>query len=461
MVAALRLKGQLSSQTDVNATDLEGNTPLHYAATEGHADVIDVLLKHGAMIDQVSEEGYTPLHEAAQHANKGVVEKLLEKGADINQRTSGADGKSALYFASAIGATPIVKILLDHGAKFGLAANDNYQRTPVHHAALENEAEVLKELLSRLTKEEKLAALESRDGIGRSALHLASMRGNKEAISELLDQGADISARLEDGRTPLHVVAEMGQSLRYVESLSILVSSGHGDVNQADANGLSPLHYAVKKQHEAVVVKLLELGADTGILDDTQWDDLRKLIFSKIPLKGDTGRWLVILLAGRFPPSSKERDEFFDELLALVTIGKITCDIAFLTYFFSSVYSKMSGYWEIVGQKYCAKYVDSSDKEDAAKAVQAFQKAMFLDPVNRSTSSANRFYHDGVNCSDCLNPIVGIRHLCLPCAGHFNLCSRCFKSSKGPHQHASESNTDVVQIPQPFVLVEEGTSAQE
>jgi len=83
--------------------------------------------------------------------------------------------------------------------------------------------------------------------------------------------------------------------------------------------------------------------------------------------------------------------------------------------------------------------------------VQALQKSVLLDPANHSVS-VDQFSHDDVICSDCLDPIVGVRHLCLPCGGRFNLCSQCFKSTSKPlYEHPGESTTDV-QIPQPFVV---------
>ena len=123
-----------SSQIDVNSTDIGGNTPLHYAATEGHADVIDVLLKHGTLIDPLSRERYTPLHDAAKHANESAIRKLVEKGANINLKKGIDIGYSAVGAASQVGANSIVKILLDHGAKLDEA---------LQAAALEDQAEVL------------------------------------------------------------------------------------------------------------------------------------------------------------------------------------------------------------------------------------------------------------------------------------------------------------------------------
>ncbi|MBC7682269.1 MAG: ankyrin repeat domain-containing protein [Ferruginibacter sp.] len=84
MIAAL--EGQLDICTqliakgaDVNKT---GWTPLHYAATRGHLDVIRLLLENFAYIDAASPNGSTPLMMAAQYGTDDAVKLLLDEGAD-------------------------------------------------------------------------------------------------------------------------------------------------------------------------------------------------------------------------------------------------------------------------------------------------------------------------------------------------------------------------------------------
>ncbi len=76
----LRLAEQLIARgADVNKT---GWTPLHYAATGGHVDLIRLLLEHHAYIDAESPNGTTPLMMAAYYGNPAVTLLLLEEGAD-------------------------------------------------------------------------------------------------------------------------------------------------------------------------------------------------------------------------------------------------------------------------------------------------------------------------------------------------------------------------------------------
>ena len=64
---------------DVNKPDW---TPLHYAATRGHRDMMRLLLDHDAYIDSESANGTTPLMLAAYSAPPLAVKLLLEEGAD-------------------------------------------------------------------------------------------------------------------------------------------------------------------------------------------------------------------------------------------------------------------------------------------------------------------------------------------------------------------------------------------
>ncbi len=84
MIAALR--GNLVAARKLMARDADVNkpgwTPLHYAATNGHLDMMKLLLEHHAYIDAESPNGSTPLMMAAQYANAQTVQLLLDAGAD-------------------------------------------------------------------------------------------------------------------------------------------------------------------------------------------------------------------------------------------------------------------------------------------------------------------------------------------------------------------------------------------
>ena len=82
MLTALRgqlelAKALIAKGADVNKT---GWTPLHYAGSSGHVDMIRLLLEHSAYIDAESPNGSTPLMMAAMYGNDAAVQLLLDEG---------------------------------------------------------------------------------------------------------------------------------------------------------------------------------------------------------------------------------------------------------------------------------------------------------------------------------------------------------------------------------------------
>jgi uncharacterized protein len=111
MMAALRgqiemVRKLIARDADVNKT---GWTPLHYAATSAHLEIIELLLENHAYIDAESPNGTTPLMMAAQYGSPAAVKSLLEAGADAtlkNQR-----GLGAIDFAYKAGRTDSAELI--------------------------------------------------------------------------------------------------------------------------------------------------------------------------------------------------------------------------------------------------------------------------------------------------------------------------------------------------------------
>ena len=84
----------ISRHADVNHP---GWTPLHYAATGGHLEIMKVLLEESAYIDAESPNGTTPLMMAARYGSAKAVQLLIEEGADVKLQNQ--LGLNALDFA--------------------------------------------------------------------------------------------------------------------------------------------------------------------------------------------------------------------------------------------------------------------------------------------------------------------------------------------------------------------------
>ena len=61
------VQSYLSQGVSVDATDAEGRTALFFAAANGHADVVDLLLSEDADPNMANEQGGTALHLSLIH----------------------------------------------------------------------------------------------------------------------------------------------------------------------------------------------------------------------------------------------------------------------------------------------------------------------------------------------------------------------------------------------------------
>ncbi|CAE6460940.1 unnamed protein product [Rhizoctonia solani] len=77
----------------VDSPDSAGHTALMWAAYQGDALSVDLLLKHGAKVSAVDAVGLTPLHWSVVRGNRMCIRRLVESGADLNARSQ--DGKTA------------------------------------------------------------------------------------------------------------------------------------------------------------------------------------------------------------------------------------------------------------------------------------------------------------------------------------------------------------------------------
>jgi len=77
----------LEQQGDINEAVAElGQTALHRAAVQGHAEVVRLLLEHHANFDTRDQFGETALYMATKGGHETVVQLLVECQADVNKQ---------------------------------------------------------------------------------------------------------------------------------------------------------------------------------------------------------------------------------------------------------------------------------------------------------------------------------------------------------------------------------------
>jgi ankyrin repeat protein len=128
----------IDENTDLRVKDCDGNTPLFLAVKKGDAatEIVDLLLKHGADFN-AGINGITPLHFAAYNGHHKLVELLCRYGAYVNAqnfwgRTPLHDALDSFYTHDLFQANKfdrIIQLLIGHNAKTDIT--DKQGRTPL------------------------------------------------------------------------------------------------------------------------------------------------------------------------------------------------------------------------------------------------------------------------------------------------------------------------------------------
>ena len=275
------VRALLKDGADVNTTQADGMTALHWAAQKGDVELAKVLLYASANLKATTRiGGYTPLLIASKNGDAAMIDTLAEAGSDVNAPTT--NGTTPLMLASAAGKPAAVKALLDRGADVN-AKEAVKGETALTFAAALGRADVIRVLTAKgadvkvttkavdLTdfakeEQERLAAERGFNGGGQAG------RGNAPGGRGGAPQGPQVAGVTRQynytelvafwgGLAPMHLAARQGQ----LESVKALLEAG-ANVNQRGAGDpVTPLMIATMNGHFDVAKYLVDQGADPNL----------------------------------------------------------------------------------------------------------------------------------------------------------------------------------------------------
>ena len=289
----------VSHRADVSAQESrQKQTALMWAVAQKHSQVVRALLDSGADVHARSTGGFTPLLFAARVGDLDSIRLLLQAGADVNEKTP--EGLSALLVASSSGRFEALSIfLLDQGADPNVT--DGNGITPLHYAApkgisaigsaavlMPNQPQLVQALLkhgakvnAQITKDfvpnTRPDFVARTTLVGATPLFLAAASADAEIMHILADAGADPRLSNHNGMTPLMATAAYGSAVeggKAPEAAKLLAELG-GNVNAADKDGQTALHYAASAGADPIVQILAEKGADLNAQDKAGETPLR------------------------------------------------------------------------------------------------------------------------------------------------------------------------------------------
>ncbi|KAL2833213.1 ankyrin repeat-containing domain protein [Aspergillus pseudoustus] len=193
----------LNAGADPNAETQHANNSYPHARTalciacyKGNANLVRILLTHGANVHGAPQPGQTPLGIAATRGHAEILCLLLAHGAGVNSIT----GPPHLHYTALLNASRachsrIVELLLAHGASISHA--DYYGHTALSHAATCGDVGTIQALVAAG------AEVDAPDYKGRTPLSWAVTESHPEAAQTLIQAGADVTRSDKAGLTPI------------------------------------------------------------------------------------------------------------------------------------------------------------------------------------------------------------------------------------------------------------------
>jgi len=244
---------RLRQETDVNARDHRGVTPLYVAARYRSKDIVAFLIQHGASPTARNADGNTPLHGAAEGSTQEVADLLIASGSDITAQNE--SGLTPLHAAAAGGNVDVAALLITRGALVDARRADG--PTALYEAAMMGHQPMVQLLVSK-------GASINASGAGGTPLHGAALLGHKDVTAFLVARGADVNAKV-NGLTPLHAAAMKDSGLRirggapggdHIGVAQLLLAHG-AQVNAQSEGGTTPLLLAVSSGNDALANLLI------------------------------------------------------------------------------------------------------------------------------------------------------------------------------------------------------------
>ncbi|MDR2215792.1 MAG: ankyrin repeat domain-containing protein [Nevskiaceae bacterium] len=272
-----------SPDVNVNEKAPDGSTALMWATFNADRELVDALLKAGAVANVTNSYGASALSEAIKLVDIDLVRTLLDAGADVN--SPNLDNQTALMLAISMGSTPIAKLLIERGAD--VAAIERFRdQDALMWAAGTNQPDIVDLLLAHGAKK-------------NVNLHAKADDWARQQTSE---PRAQYSSRQTGGLTALLYATRSG-CLRCAQAL---VAAG-ADVNRPNPDGITPLLNALDNKRFDVAMFLLDKGANPHV-----WDmNGRTPIYTAIDMHSFRGNDGFSRGAGRngFPAAEGEADK--------------------------------------------------------------------------------------------------------------------------------------------------------
>nr|XP_048333627.1 ankyrin repeat-containing protein At5g02620-like [Ziziphus jujuba var. spinosa] len=209
------------------------------------------------------------------------------------------DGDTALHEAVRFKHLSVVKVLVGEDSDFQYSANEAGE-TPIYIATERGYRDIVFEILDKCTSPGAAGCC------GRNALHIATILKDEEMIKRIVDKmGGLIKEKDQEGWTPLHHAAHMGYlpAVRLFLEWPINRDAGY----MQDNEGNTALHLAAASNHTNIMKEILEWCPDCyELVNSKGWNILHSAVRGSCLFQTDAQ--LYILKDARFNNLINQKD---------------------------------------------------------------------------------------------------------------------------------------------------------
>ncbi|KAI0228464.1 hypothetical protein LSAT2_021078, partial [Lamellibrachia satsuma] len=263
---------------NVQMVNTNNQTALQVAADRACPEAIDALLRSPSTdMDAADDRGLTVLHHTTASDNEFSAKVLMHHGADMTRRTERLCPTHKT--AESASSSEITRVNSEEADKAKRDEMQNYEsqhrNLSLHTAISRGEIEAVQHCLERGAGIASLqgADIDTLDASGRSPLLLATANKSWGSVNALLARPADTTIRDKEKRTILHLIIQNGGKPSLIcvdcchEKIRLLL-------NEQDAVGNTPLHYASVEGQPSVIRSLLSLGARLNVKNNSRQSPL-------------------------------------------------------------------------------------------------------------------------------------------------------------------------------------------
>ncbi len=182
-------------------------TPLQYAIRESNQEIIDLLLESGSDVNAVDDSGLNCLFTAVDRQDSTIVQRLISMDADPNL-SEPILGMIPIYLAVGFENVEIISALIAAGSD--LRHKTKMQESLMHNARSVEAIDLLRG---------NGVGLDEQDSSGSTPLHKFLIIENLECATRIVELGAKLNIRDDQGRTPIDVAEARGFDKMFVEYL--------------------------------------------------------------------------------------------------------------------------------------------------------------------------------------------------------------------------------------------------